>query len=375
MLPDGVTPPRRLLLTLDAVGGVWRYALDLAAELGGQGTSCLLAGFGPEPRPEQRAACARLSRVELVWTDAPLDWMVPDEAALQPMTAALIRLAREWKPDLLHLNLPSQAVGLPSDLAVVAASHSCVPTWWQAVRGDDLPPAWRWQWRRNKEGLDRAEIVLAPSVSHAAALRHVYGELPGLRVVYNAARISPAAVAHKQDLVLSVGRWWDDGKNGRVLDAAAASSPWPVLMAGPLQGPQGEMACFGHAHVTSAALPASKVLDVMRRAGIFAAPSRYEPFGLAVLEAALCGCALVLADIPTFRELWQGAAVFVSADDPAAWTAAFAALAANPARRRQLAALAQRRAETFTPQRQLGELVSLYAAAVSGNVAETKVVA
>jgi hypothetical protein len=40
-----------------------------------------------------------------------------------------------------------------------------------------------------------------------------------------------------------------------------------------------------------------------------------------------------------------------------------------------LAALAQRRAETFTPQRQLGELVSLYAAAVSGNVAETKVVA
>jgi glycosyltransferase involved in cell wall biosynthesis len=117
------------------------------------------------------------------------------------------------------------------------------------------------------------------------------------------------------------------------------------------------------------------VLDVMRRAGIFAAPSRYEPFGLAVLEAALCGCALVLADIPTFRELWQGAAVFVSPDDPAAWTAAFAALAANPARRRQLAALAQRRAETFTPQRQLGELVSLYAAAVSGNVAETKVVA
>ena len=37
----------------------------------------------------------------------------------------------------------------------------------------------------------------------------------------------------------------------------------------------------------------------------------YEPFGLAVLEAAQAGCALVLSDIPTFRELWDGAAMFV----------------------------------------------------------------
>ena len=39
----------------------------------------------------------------------------------------------------------------------------------------------------------------------------------------------------------------------------------------------------------------------------------YEPFGLAVLEAAQAGCALVLSDIPTFRELWDGAALFVAA--------------------------------------------------------------
>ena len=34
-------------------------------------------------------------------------------------------------------------------------------------------------------------------------------------------------------------------------------------------------------------------------------PARYEPFGLSILEAALSGCALVLGDLPSLRELWD----------------------------------------------------------------------
>jgi glycosyltransferase involved in cell wall biosynthesis len=374
MLHGPLTPPRRVLLTLDAVGGVWRYALDLAAALGAQGIACLLAGFGPKPAPEQREACAQLSHAELVWTDVPLDWMVNEEAALGPAITALTRLSREWNPDLLHLNLPSQAVGLPPDLVVVVGSHSCVPTWWQAVRGHDLPREWRWQRQRNKAGFDRAAAVLAPSASHAAALRHVYGPLPGLEVVYNATRVSAAAATEKEDIVLSVGRWWDEGKNGGVLDAAAAASPWPVLMAGPLQGPHGESTRFANASAIGS-LPAHEVLSLMRRTALFAAPSRYEPFGLAVLEASLCGCALVLADIPTFRELWQDAAIFVPPDDPVAWAETLAALAADPARRQRLAGLAQSNATRFTPQRQLRSLLSIYTAAASRRKASNKAVA
>jgi glycosyltransferase involved in cell wall biosynthesis len=57
----------------------------------------------------------------------------------------------------------------------------------------------------------------------------------------------------------------------------------------------------------------------MASAAIFAAPSVYEPFGLAVLEAAQLGTPLVLADNATFRELWTGAAVFVDPHDHVAW--------------------------------------------------------
>src|SRR5947199_312178 len=63
-----------------------------------------------------------------------------------------------------------------------------------------------------------------------------------------------------------------------------------------------------------AALHRACVESAQHRAAIFASPALYEPFGLTVLEAAAAGCALVLSDIPSFRELWSGAAVFV---DPA----------------------------------------------------------
>jgi glycosyltransferase involved in cell wall biosynthesis len=47
-------------------------------------------------------------------------------------------------------------------------------------------------------------------------------------------------------------------------------------------------------------------------ASVFASMALYEPFGLAVLEAAQAGTRLVLRDTPGFRELWDGAATFVA---------------------------------------------------------------
>ena len=164
---------------------------------------------------------------------------------------------------------------------------------------------------RNRDGFRRANAMLVPSESHGAALRQVYGDLPSLRVVHNATAVPPFD-QRKDALILSVGRWWDAGKNGATLDAAAIDAPWPVLLAGPLTGPDRQRAAFRNVQ-TVGSLAHDAVLALMRRSAIFAAPSRYEPFGLAVVEAAISGAALVLADIPTFRELWDGAALFVGA--------------------------------------------------------------
>jgi glycosyltransferase involved in cell wall biosynthesis len=354
-----MTLPRRVLITLDAVGGVWRYAIDVARGLAEYDAKCLLVGFGPEPDATQRAACDLLGNAEIVWTDQQLDWMVSDPAALDTIATKLSRLARGWDADVLHLNLPSQAAGLSHDRPAVVASHSCVPTWWEAVRRTELPVEWEWQRKRNREGFRRAEAVLVPSAGHGAALRRVYGHMPLLHVVYNAIAVTP--LEHPKDpLILAVGRWWDEGKNGRILDEAATSSPWPIVVVGPRFGPNGQSTTFRNV-TTRGSLAHQDILTLMRKAAIFAAPSRYEPFGLAVAEAAVSGAALVLADIPTFRELWNDAALFVHPDDADGWAGAFTTLAADPTRRRMLATQAIERAGQFGLPRQAARLHNVYA--------------
>ena len=103
--------------------------------------------------------------------------------------------------------------------------------------------------------------------------------------------------------------------------------------------------------------------DLLARAAVFAAPARYEPFGLGVLEAARSGCALVLADIATFRELWDGAAHFVAPDDAREWARALEELAQQPARRAALAAAARLRAEDYGLDRMVDNYCRVYAAA------------
>ncbi|MCW4115830.1 glycosyltransferase family 4 protein [Aurantimonas sp. MSK8Z-1] len=356
--------PSRILMTTDAVGGVWQYSLDLAQELAAAGTPVLLVGLGPEPTPPQREAVAALPGIELVWLNEPLDWLVEDETALDPLGPRLDHLAERHAVDLLHLNTPSQAVGLQTSRPVVVASHSCVVTWWQAMRSEPLPAEWEWQRRRNLAGFRRADAVLAPSRSHAEALLEAYGTIAGLKVVPNAVRPVQVPTADKEPFVLAAGRWWDEGKNAALLDSAAVGCRWPLLMAGSLGGPNGQMVTPLHAQ-TAGVVSAFETRALMARASIFVAPSLYEPFGLAPLEAALAGCALVVTDIPIFHEIWDDAAVFVDPHDPEELRQVLDRLAEEPAERRELARLAAARASEFSPARQVEALSRIYADVLS----------
>ena len=131
-----------------------------------------------------------------------------------------------------------------------------------------------------------------------------------------------------------------------LMDMVAPLTGLPVELYGPARGPNGERfeAAFAtvHGQVGSDELAAR-----MAERPIFASPSLYEPFGLAVLEAAQAGCPLVLSDIPTFRELWDGAARFAPPGDAAAFAGAVSALLADEAERERLAAAARIRADRY----------------------------
>ena len=189
-------------------------------------------------------------------------------------------------------------------------------------------------------------------------LETAYGRIDNLQVVHNASCTSPAR-PDKDDLVVAAGRWWDDGKNGRILDEAAAAIGWPVIMAGSNSGPDGQFMPIRHAEHRGE-LVHDEVVDLMRRCSIFVSPSLYEPFGLAALEAARSHAALVLADIPTYRELWSDAALFADPRDSAAIAGAVNRLVADPELRRRLANQAAERSGSFSLSSQATSMAAHY---------------
>jgi len=252
---------------------------------------------------------------------------------------------------------------VPRPTPVVAVAHSCVVTWFQSVRGTLPHDAWRWQLDLNRTGLRSADLVLAPSRSFADLLTGCYGELPHLRVVYNAARPIRSETT-KQPFIIAAGRWWDAGKNLATLDAAASGSPLPVRLAGPLKSPTGQTTTVANAEPLGE-LPHPDLCQLIGRASIFCSPSIYEPFGLAALEAATAGAALVLSDIPTYRELWDGAALFAAPRDPTSFSGAFWRLASDRDLRSELGVRASVRAARFTLAAQAAAIRDAYSEAIA----------
>ena len=105
------------------------------------------------------------------------------------------------------------------------------------------------------------------------------------------------------------------------------------------RGPGGEAMPFARL-VLLGSLPRDRMAEHYARASAFISIARYEPFGLAVLEAARARCALVLSDIASFRELWDGAALFVGVDDVAGLAEILRSLIKSPQRCRAIAELA-----------------------------------
>ena len=354
-----MTATRRLLMTVDAVGGVWSYALELAASLAPRGFDTVLALLGPEPSAAQRRAAAAIPGVSLIATGQPLDWLADDAAAVARAAAAVAALAAAERVDLVQLNQPALAAAIRTPLPVVAVAHSCVGTWWDAVEGGALPASLAWQADLFGAGLLAADRVVCPSRAFADQLARRYRLGAAPAVVHNGSTMPQRDAAPAADEAFTAGRLWDRGKDVATLDAAAAALAVPFSAAGPIVGPHGERIATRHLALLGE-LDQPHLAARLSRRPVFVSAARYEPFGLAVLEAALAGCALVLSDIATFRELWDGAAMFVAPNDAGGFAAAVADLIADPVARADRGECARQRAARYTPDRMADGMATLY---------------
>jgi glycosyltransferase involved in cell wall biosynthesis len=361
---SAVTPGRnlRLFMTADAVGGVWQYALDLARGLARHGVETTLAVLGPSPRPAQVEEASAVPGLALLPLDLPLDWTAATPGEVTRAATALAALADQVGADLIHLNSAALGAGARFHAPVVIGCHSCVATWWETVRSAPLPEDFLWRAKLVLQGYRAADALIAPTAAFADATCRTYGLREAPHVVHNGRSVvaaRPDRPAFSASFAFTAGRLWDEGKNLAVLDRAAARLSLPMVAAGPLAGPNGARIDLRNLK-TLGQLSEGEIARWLKPAPVFVSSALYEPFGLAVLEAAQACCPLVLSDIPTFRELWDGAALFVAPDDDRAFAEAVDEIVADPSLRARLGTAACKRARDYSVEAMAAGTFEIY---------------
>ncbi len=374
----GLRTPKRILMTADTVGGVWVYALELSRALRERGIEVVLATMGAPVTPDQWEDVRRIPDVKVFESGFRLEWMDKPWPDVSYAGSWLLRLEESLEPDLIHLN--SYAHGaLPWRRPKLVVGHSCVLSWWEAVIGGTPPPVWERYCSEVTCGLGAADYVVAPSEAMLSALRRHYKKHLAGGVVPNGRNPVFFHPGVKEDFVMTVGRLWDKAKNAEVFRHVAPGLSWPVYVAGEESLPNGMAGISGaggagygsrkegsdNIHCLGR-LSSPAVASWLSRASIYALPAYYEPFGLSALEAGLSGCALVLGDILSLREIWGEAAVFVPPGDPVAIRDAIRALIGNPSYRKTMAERVRARALEFSPERMAEGYIAVYRYLMAG---------
>lgn len=350
--------PHRVLITADTLGGVWTYSIEMARGLTALGVEVGLAAMGRSLLPDQRKDLESIPELVFFGSDFRLEWMQNPWAEVALAGEWLLEIAERFSPDVIHSNTYAHS-NLPWHRPVVAVAHSCVTSWWHAIHGCAPPEEWAQYRSVVKAGLRAADILVAPSRAMLNSICEHYGTPENGRVIHNGRSPAPAVESvAREPLILCAGRLWDQAKNIAVLSDIADHLRWPVVVAGEdtIEGRQVECCSLRRL----GRLAPDTLRHWMQRASIYVSPARYEPFGLSILEAAQSGCALVLGDLPSLREIWGDAAMFVPPTDRSAFKSTLNYLAEHPAEVRELGVRASRAAGIYTLERMCGEYLRAY---------------
>ncbi|HVI71538.1 MAG TPA: glycosyltransferase family 4 protein [Pyrinomonadaceae bacterium] len=347
--------PRRILMTADTVGGVWTYALELTRSLQDYDVEVLLALMGPRLSPAQREDAQSIPNLNIFKSDYKLEWMPDCWTDVKRAGDWLLHLENRLHPDLIHLNGYAHA-NLNWRAPTLVVGHSCVFSWWQSVHGNVPPPEWQRYRDEVKNGLKAADLVVSPSEAMLAALNTHYGRIWNSRVIPNGRNPENFKPGEKQPFILSAGRLWDQAKNIDQVAEIASELPWPVFIAGDSRDRLHRNECQW-----LGSLPESELRPWFAAASVYALPALYEPFGYTPLEAALSGCALVLGDIDSLREVWRDAAVFVDPKNSHALKCELLDLINDDELRLHMAQRARARALEFTSTRMAENYFAAYA--------------
>ena len=355
----------RVLLTTDTVGGVWMFTRDLAAELLDRGHAVALVSFGRMPSADQALWCEHTQTTypeSFLYEPSalPLEWMKDNALAYSEAAPLLHSLIERFAPDIVHSSqFCFGCLPLPPHTAMVVTAHSDVLSWASVCRpGGLVASPWLTQYTALVEaGLAAADAVIAPTEWMLAALHENFALPSRTGVILNGRSLPPAEPVEPTLQAVSVGRLWDEAKNLALL--TRITPPFPIYIAGEQQHEDSAAPQELGALLALGALDEHALHVLFRASSLYLIPSLYEPFGLAPLEAALCGCALISNDLPSLREIWGDAALYFRGE--ANLVALLEALKASPDRLARARERAHQRALELTRARMADAYLALYA--------------
>ena len=339
----------RLLMTTDTVGGVWTFTSELASELLARGCHVALVSFGRAPSREQEGWLRNLTNkcpnFLFAASETPLEWMPENASAYTGGEPLLLKLCASFQPDALLLSQFCFGA-LPVDAPKIVLAHSDVLSWAEAVGKVPLPEdAWlRTYCSLAQRGLNGANTVVAPTRAMLKDLRANFSVAARAQVIANGRTLPCVDNTSARKLrAVTAGRMWDDAKNLKLL--AECVSPMPLLIAGEntiTEGDNTKLTMLGRQSE-------AELLELFRTSAIYICSSVYEPFGLAPLEAALCGCAVLSNDIPSLREVWGDSATYFN--DAASLSRLLMVMSESPEELVAAQARSHTRALTYTSAR------------------------
>lgn len=356
----------RILMTANTIGGGWTYTRELAAGLLAAGCEISLVTLGAWPSPEQNRWIDNNrdqypDTFRSLATDYPLEWMEDNSRCLDDSRQFLLDCVRFFKPDLLHSSQFCYGA-LPVSVPRLVVAHSDVLSWWRACRS--APPD-NSQWlttylRLVCDGLRGADMLIAPTRWMLRQLDCAYGPLPASAVIGNGRDIGDIPPRTRKLQAVLTPRLWEEDGNFDLLSRVTARVPLLVAGDNSFQSAaatlpsRDTLRCLGR-------LAEAELLHLLSESAIYIAASRYEPFSLAAVQAALAGCAIVANDIPSQREVWGDAAIYFRRNDPGSLSQILDGLAINPSGLREAAARAGRRArQSFSRSRMTNGYLNLY---------------
>jgi glycosyltransferase involved in cell wall biosynthesis len=331
-------------------GGTGRYAREITAAL------------AAAPRPGWRV------RTVSAWHRDVLPAVIPAADGPHRLPAGHRVLSRLWERGLppcvsgssVHATTPLAPRGNP----LVVTVHDAVP--W--THPETLTPRGvYWHKVMVSRAMTRADAVVVPSAAVADDLAGLFPAASGrLHIIGHGVTAldppddAPARRARwnlPERYVLTVATL--EPRKGldvlvRAMALPAAGGAHLVIV-----GPTG----WGSVDLAAAASAAGLAADrwralgriddadlaaVLQGAGVLAAPSRAEGFGLPVLEAMAAGVPVICSDAPALVEVTGGAAVVVRRDDPVALAGAIAGVLGDRAAATALAAKGRIRAAAFS---------------------------